>query len=300
MKKFDDFFFDSFLIEKQFNEWLDQKTISGYIRSFYMLINSNTIIYDDYNTYTEINFKKFLSENFIKNNWCSSTYNFYRKIYSTYCRYLQKQKVLLQNPFLEIKKMREEKKMFKYFDNEQVKLILSLLNKINDPNTFLWLRNITIIKTLLYTGIRRQELLNLKLTDIKLNDWFIIIKQGKWNKDRIIPIIKQLKFILLKYLNLLEFYFKENVYLFPSKNKNKLTPKRLISSVLDKLNAKLNFHLTFHKFRHTFATELVRNNVDIFNIATILWHSKIETTKIYLNADVSRIREQISWLDLYF
>jgi len=60
-------------------------------------------------------------------------------------------------------------------------------------------------------------------------------------------------------------------------------------NIINKIRCFVTFHFTWHMLRHTFATELVRNNFDIYNISQLLGHSKIETTKIYLSIDTKRI-----------
>ncbi len=56
--------------------------------------------------------------------------------------------------------------------------------------------------------------------------------------------------------------------------------------IMEKIRASISFYFTWHQLRHTFATELVRNNFDIFNISKILGHASIDTTKIYLSVDM--------------
>ncbi|RLA84250.1 MAG: hypothetical protein DRG78_01955 [Epsilonproteobacteria bacterium] len=69
--------------------------------------------------------------------------------------------------------------------------------------------------------------------------------------------------------------------------------------MINKLRANLSFYFTWHQLRHTFATELVRNNFDIFNISKILGHSKIDTTKIYLSVDTERLKNQLDKITLF-
>jgi integrase/recombinase XerD len=80
--------------------------------------------------------------------------------------------------------------------------------------------------------------------------------------------------------------------LFPSINGNLLS-KRDTRLIIDKIRYCISFHFTWHQLRHTFATELVKNNFDIYNISSILGHSKIDTTKIYLSLDVGRLKKQL-------
>lgn len=69
--------------------------------------------------------------------------------------------------------------------------------------------------------------------------------------------------------------------------------------IIDKIRTNISFYFTWHQLRHTFATELVRNNFDIFNISQILGHSSIDTTKIYLSVDTGKLKNQLDNISLF-
>lgn len=69
--------------------------------------------------------------------------------------------------------------------------------------------------------------------------------------------------------------------------------------MMDKIRANISFYFTWHQLRHTFATELVRNNFDIFNISRILGHANIDTTKIYLSVDTAKLKNQLDNIVLF-
>jgi site-specific recombinase XerD len=72
-----------------------------------------------------------------------------------------------------------------------------------------------------------------------------------------------------------------------------------MQKIIKKIRYYISFHFTWHQLRHTFATELVRNNFDIYNISRILGHSKIDTTKIYLSIDVGKLKNQLDNIRLF-
>ncbi len=69
--------------------------------------------------------------------------------------------------------------------------------------------------------------------------------------------------------------------------------------IIEKIRTCITFHFTWHQLRHTFATELVRNNFDIYNISSILGHSDINTTKIYLSVDTDRLKKQLDEIPMF-
>jgi site-specific recombinase XerD len=75
--------------------------------------------------------------------------------------------------------------------------------------------------------------------------------------------------------------------------------ERELRKIINRIRAKISFYFTWHQLRHTFATELVRNNFDIFNISKILGHSKIDTTRIYLSVDTERLKNQLDTITLF-
>ncbi len=92
-------------------------------------------------------------------------------------------------------------------------------------------------------------------------------------------------------------YF-ETDYIFPTIYWNCLQKKDM-QSLINRIRENTTFHFTWHQLRHTYATELVRNNFDIYNISKILWHSTIDTTKIYLSVDTDKLKKQLDKIKLF-
>lgn len=115
---------------------------------------------------------------------------------------------------------------------------------------------------------------------------------------------------LIKYLRVRRRYFgcDDGQYLFPSIKINCLylgssrggrLGGRDMRVIIERVRFCLTFHFTWHQLRHTFATALVRNNFDIYNISQILGHSDINTTKIYLSVDTNRLKKQLDSLSIF-
>ena len=127
-------------------------------------------------------------------------------------------------------------------------------------------------------GLRVSEAINLKIKDIDYNELTIHIKQAKGQKDRItlLPqktVINLQKFIVFK---------NSNDYLFESERGGKLstrTAQKIFENALLKSGIKKD--ATFHSLRHSFATHLLENGVDIRYVQELLGHSNIRTTQIY-------------------
>ena len=98
--------------------------------------------------------------------------------------------------------------------------------------------------------------------------------------------------LLHHYLKRARANLHDDGFLFPSTHGGALQIWHM-RKIIEKIRYCISFYFTWHQLRHTFATELVRNNFDIYNISRILGHSKVDTTKIYLSVDVGRLKKQL-------
>lgn len=127
-------------------------------------------------------------------------------------------------------------------------------------------------------GLRVSEIVNLKTKDIDADELILHIKGAKGNKDRITIFPEKLmpgirKFITGK---------NANDYFFSSERGGKLTERtaqKIFENALQKTNIKKD--ATFHSLRHSFATHLLENGVDIRYVQELLGHTNIRTTQIY-------------------
>lgn len=289
-----------FLLEKEVSQWIWKKIIKSYQSTFNLLVNSNFLIATDLSTYTTQNFKRFLWENLVSRKWESATYNSYRKSLKCYCEYLKNEWYLDENPFDKIQKRKVAIQLPKTLTKKETQELINKLPKIFDTKTYIWKRNETIVYTYLYTGLRLSELLNLNIEHLQIHEWYIKVIKWKWSKDRIIPISKTLTKKLAHYMLVRnkDFKTKWDSQLFPNVFWNNLKEIDL-KLIMKKLRESLSFYFTWHQLRHTFATELVRNNFDIFNISRILWHTRIDTTKIYLSVDTEKLKQQLDSVELF-
>lgn len=300
MKKYSNMYMNDFLLEKEISQWVWQNMIKCYQTVFNLLIDSEYLKATDLSTYTTQNFKRFLWENLISRNWKSSTYNSYRKSLKCYCKYLKDEWYLVENPFDRIQKRKVAIQLPKTLTKLETQELIVKLPKIFNTKTYIWKRNETIVFTFLYTGLRLSELLNLNMEHFQIHEWYIKVVKWKWNKDRTIPISRVLTKKLAHYMLVRnkDFNTAWDSPLFPTFYWNNLQ-KRDLKLIMNRLRESLSFYFTWHQLRHTFATELVRNNFDIFNISRILWHSRIDTTKIYLSVDTEKLKQQLDSITLF-
>ncbi len=208
----------------------------------------------------------------------------------SFYNYLLKRNIVKSNDFRLVHSMKKEKKLPEFFKyNEYINFIESI-----DTTTDLGIRNKCIFEVLLSTGCRANELVNIKLTDIDINNREIRV-WGKGSKERIVYLGSYAKDSLNEYLNIRNNILnkKSNDYLFLNHLGNQLTT-RGVRDILDKilLKSSINLKITPHTFRHSFATMLLNEGCDLKSVQEILGHTSLSTTSIYThvtNEELKRV-----------
>ncbi len=142
-----------------------------------------------------------------------------------------------------------------------------------------------MLMTLYATGVRRAELIRLKVEDVDSQRMILHIRQGKGNRDRDLPLTPKLLTTLREYWR----WMKPTTYLFPGMVRNwradkPITPKCVWSAVQDAAKrAGIKKRVSPHTLRHSWATHLLENGADLRTIQMLLGHVDLETTAVYLH-----------------
>ena len=193
--------------------------------------------------------------------------------------------------FLEdIKNPKRTKSLPKSLNEKEVRDLIETveINENDTPFKQKSKRRDKVILTLLYsTGLRISELVKLIKRDIDFDERTIRVR-GKGDKDRIVLFDENTKELLLDYLNQCD---HDSEFIFVNKNGNKLTP-RYVQMMIKKYadDAGIKKKVTPHVLRHSFATHLLKNGVDIRVIQQLLGHSSLSTTQIYTSVDMDTIK----------
>ena len=157
------------------------------------------------------------------------------------------------------------------------------------------LKHRAIIGLLYSSGLRIGELLKLKLGDLDLERNAIYVKQSKGRKDRNCTLGHRIRPMLLNYSQT----YQPKVYLFEGEQEGTPYNATSIRQFLKRSCAAANIqkHVTPHTLRHTYATHLLENGVDIRYIQELLGHSRPETTMIYTHVTERKINEITNPLD---
>jgi len=157
-------------------------------------------------------------------------------------------------------------------------------------------RNRAIIEVLFSCGLRVSELVNLKLTDLYLEEKYVRVF-GKGSKERLVPIspraIRELGNWFID-RNLMKIKPGEEDYVFLNRRGAHLTRTMILIMIKQMaVDAGINKTISPHTLRHSFATALLEGGADLRAIQAMLGHESIGTTEIYTHIDMSTLREEI-------
>ena len=227
------------------------------------------------------------------------TINCYLRSLRIFFSWLVSESLIESNPFDRVKIPRPPRKVIPTFSDSQVQQLLAAIDMAT-PESY---RDHAIILTLLDTAMRVSELCHLKLDNVWLEDGVLKVL-GKGNKERLIPIGKQVQRLLWRYIN--RYRPQPAVpscnFLFLTRDGRPLTKDRVekIIASYGKKAGITGVRCSPHTFRHTAAIKFLRNGGDVFSLQKMLGHASLEMTRRYCevaNVDVKRAHTTASPVD---
>lgn len=157
-------------------------------------------------------------------------------------------------------------------------------------------RNRAIIEVLFSCGLRVSELVNMKLSDLYLEDRVLLVR-GKGNKERLVPVSNKAIADLKRWFfdrNLMKIKPGEDDYVFLNRRGAHLTRTMILIMVKRQaVEAGIKKTISPHTFRHSFATALLQGGADLRSIQAMLGHEKIDTTLVYTHISNEQLRKAI-------
>lgn len=157
-------------------------------------------------------------------------------------------------------------------------------------------RNRAIIEVLFSCGLRVSELVNMKLSDLYLEDRVLLVR-GKGNKERLVPVSNKAIADLKRWFfdrNLMKIKPGEDDYVFLNRRGAHLTRTMILIMIKRQAEeAGIKKTISPHTFRHSFATALLQGGADLRSIQAMLGHEKIDTTLVYTHISNEQLRKAI-------
>lgn len=208
----------------------------------------------------------------------------------SFYQFLLRNKLCEQNPMKKVSAPKLPKRLPVFIQENQIE---NLLDQLHFTDDFEGVRDNYLLELLYVTGIRRNEIIELKTIDLDFSNFSMKIL-GKGNKERIVPIPPYLKAIHENYQNYkrLKFGDSSNIPLFLTDNGEKMYPK----FVYLKVRKYLTFVSTVekkspHVLRHSFATHLSDKGADINAIKNLLGHANLAATQVYLHNTIDQLKK---------
>jgi len=286
--------FDRFIAYATLERCLEPNTVKWYQSGFKLFCKylRYKVLATTIDALTTENLRNFLVSRRQQGNSPKTILNLLQSLKS-FCTYLVKKGLLINNPFEGIEKPKLKRKLPEFLDEEEARELLKVCIDTKLYYKTARVRNIAIVALFLFTGIRRKELLNLKLNDLNLERGSI--KVSAKNKERLVPLNETVVDFLSSYLKVRPERTVDNVFVSTNRRDSALTEQGL-ADVFRDLKKKVKFHkrLSPQILRHTFCTLMLRNGVNLRDIQLLVGHSDISTTaRFYLGCDDKQLKQAV-------
>ena len=230
--------------------------------------------------------------------WSPKTLRNYRQNLKSFFDYAKRRQYIKNNPVDAIEKPKLPQHLPRCLSKQQVSRFISEIHFYQWRHPLEYHRNIAILYMFLYTGLRLNELLQLKSHEVNFEELSIFVNKGKGNKDRYVPIHPKLLSVLKRYCKKRSQKLKPSSYFFTSYRSEKPLTNKNLYTVFKKLSNVCGFHITPHMLRHTMAKLSLEANLNPYKLKEILGHSNIATTHIYMSVSTENIRKSFNTLEL--
>ena len=280
-------FLDYLLLEKKYSSL----TVNAYkkdIESFLFFLNEE----EQNNTINEVNYAQIRTwiVSLVQKGIANRSINRKISALNSFFKFLLKIEEVKINPLSKHKALKTSKKVqIPFSENE----ITTVLDQISHNSDFEGLRNKLIIELFYSTGMRRIELINIKLKDADLENKTIKIL-GKRNKERIVPLLPSIVESIANYKterNKLE-VITDQTHLFLTKKGVKIYETlvyRIINDYFSKASSKVK--KSPHILRHSFATHLLNQGAEINAVKELLGHSSLAATQVYTHNSIAELKK---------
>ena len=288
-----------FIFHCTYEKNLSSKTIKAYtidLTQFLSFKDFNALHIQDINKYHLKEYLQYLYERQLKEKSIKRKFATLKALFT----YLEFEEIIVVSPFRKMRlNIKEPKRLPQTIELKEIKKLFVHLYKIKatfqNKHSYTYssiIRDIAVLELLFATGIRVAEICHIKSNDFSnnFNELSII---GKGNKQRTIHICNsEVKLALKEYYLLFSDKIKKDNYFFINRFNNQLSEQSVRFMIRKyQKESKIDKHITPHMFRHSFATLLLEEGVDIRYIQQLLGHSSISTTQIYTKVSSKQQRK---------
>lgn len=280
-----DSFLEYLLLEKKYSS----HTIKAYKSDLISLQDFCRLNFDQENI-SHINYSQIRSWIVLLVDHKLSNRSINRKISSlkSFYKYLQKIKLIDINPLANHKALKTSRKIQIPFSASEVNTVLS---SFSIDHSFEASRDRLIVELFYSTGMRRAELINLRMNSLNFAEKQIKVI-GKRNKERLIPLLPSVIKSLEFYIKVRELINSPDSFLFITQKGNKVYETlvyRVINNYFSRVSSKLK--KSPHILRHSFATHLLNEGADLNSVKELLGHSSLASTQVYTHNSLEQLKK---------
>lgn len=269
----------------EFKNWLEHNrysnsSIKSYlkaVRDFYLYMKDRSI-----KDFSNEDFIQYINEAVIDKGYSTSFQNLSISALKHFFRAIARTKMEVE----EISRPRKEHRLPKVLSKKEVKALIESTGNI---------KHRTMLILIYACGLRRSELIELKIRDIDPERVVINIQQSKGNKDRCIPISKNILSLLREYFKV----YRPKTYLFEGLEVGRPYSAESLSKVIKSSCKKAGIKkpVTPHWLRHSYATHLLESGTDLRFIQELLGHKSSKTTEIYTHVSTANLKNIVNPFD---
>jgi len=206
----------------------------------------------------------------------------------TYYHFLLRQGIVTVNPVKAIQSLKTPKHLPVYIEEEQLSVALD--KETEHPHGFRAIRDHIVLELLYATGMRRSELTELRQGSVDTSQSALKVR-GKRNKERLIPLSKQMMDQLLAYLEMKRKTFGDgNDYLIVTNKGQKAYPELIYHIAHRALEGVSSKRKSPHVLRHSFATHLLNRGAELNTIKELLGHASLAATQVYTHSTIEQLK----------
>ena len=229
----------------------------------------------------------------LENSWSAKSVRNNLQALSLFCDWLVREALMPENPVSQIPKPKLPHTIRPHLTLDKAEQLLDWTRNFPFGYAFERARAIAIVSTFLHTGIRLEELRNLRCVHVDIVNRSVFVEKGKCQKDRIVPFGLPLVEALIEYSRHRTRLKKNCPYFFTAMRQDSKMGDSVIKRLVVRLREKSGIYFYPHMLRHTYATLMLQGGSDIRAVQELLGHASIHSTLPYLHTTTAHLQAQV-------
>lgn len=248
---------------------------------------------------TTDNLREYLYSKRNDGSWTPDSFlNQYKGI-KLFFKWCVKHAYLQENPMDDIERPKLSRKLPKRLTSQDALRVIEYSFNMKTSYRFERYRNRAVFAMMVYSGLRANEVLSLKMAEVDVINRVLNVNNGKGGKDRIVPISPMLIRYLDEYILDKKRMGKDSEYFFTSVASGLPLPYKSVAKICKKISKSCGVSFTPHCLRHTFGSVAIEQGIGLPQLKEIMGHSEITSTMIYVKMSSKCLNESLNKVELF-